>query len=275
MSRFGDYLKIGVLSVLLGAGGVHAATSSTATVNPATTFNAASSPLGGINGCGLITGSHAYGTSTFTTSTAATYSFTVTAVGDPSLNDPFLAVYQGSFDPANPTVNLVGCNDDANSSLFSEFSATLNASTTYVMVATIYYDGAASGTVTFSTGIVPSLALANLSVALGATGQSMVATTNSSAAITYSIDDPTVATINPTTGALTLLTEGTATVTATLAPEADPGFYNGAVKTATLTVTAAPPAPPPVQPIPTLSDWAMIIMASLIALFAMGRIRRN
>ena len=275
MSRFGNYLKIGVLSALVCVGGVHAATTSTATVNPATTFNAVSSPLGAIAGCGLIPGVRAYGTSTFTTSIAATYSFTVTAVGDPSLDDPFLAIYQGSFDPANPTVNLVGCNDDANSSLFSEFSAALNASTTYVMVATTYGGGAASGTVTFSTGIVPSLSLSNLTASVGASGQSMVATTNSSAAITYSIDDPTVATINPTTGALTLLTVGTATVTATVAPEADPGLYNGAVTTATLTVTAAPVTPPPVQSIPTLSEWAMIMMASLMAFFAIRKMRRQ
>jgi hypothetical protein len=274
-------LKKGALAALLIAGTVQAASISTATVDTAATFTVASSPLGGVAGCELDGNlPNTYGTSTFTTTFAETYSFTaIGATGDPALvNDPFLAIYEGSFDPANPTVNLVGCNDDKSSAdRFPEFSAALKANTTYVMVATTYAGGAQSGTVTISAGIVPALSLANFSASVGATGQSMVATSHSTGTITYSIDNPSVATIDPSTGALTLLAPGTATVTATIAPQPDTGPnagpYNGGTTTATLTVTAATQSS--VQPVPTLSEWAMIVMASMMGMLAISRIRRK
>ncbi|WP_234638954.1 hypothetical protein [Delftia tsuruhatensis] len=40
------------------------------------------------------------------------------------------ALYKGSFDPANPTDNLVGCDDDSGIGLLPKFAASLEASTT-------------------------------------------------------------------------------------------------------------------------------------------------
>lgn len=252
----------------------HAATSSTATVVDMQTFNVAVSPLGGIGICAITTGPHSYGTSSFTTSTAATYSFTATATTLPD-GDPFLAIYKGSFNPAAPTTNLVGCNDDSDT-LLPEFSAALEAGTTYVMVATSYYNGALNGSVTFSAGIVPTLALPNLSAVVGASGKSMVATSNATGTISYSINNPAIATINASTGALTLLSAGTATVTATQAPEASPGLYNGGSVNATLTVTAAPPpAPPGATAVPTLSEWGLALLSLLAAAFGLRAARRR
>lgn len=277
-----NFLKSGALAVLLSTTGVHAATISTATVSVGNTFQAVGPPfedgvlLGGRPGCKLeSTLSNTFGTSTFTTTFAETYSFTVIgATGSAGLaGDPFLALYEGSFNPADPTANLVGCNDDKSSTnLFPEFSSALNANTTYVMVATNYGGGAHSGTVTFSAGVVPTLSLPNLSATVGASGRSMVATSNSTGIITYSIDNTSVATIDPSTGALTLLAPGTATVTANIAPEANPGPYNGGTTTATLTVTALSSS---VQSVPTLSEWAMIALASVMGLFAVSRMRNK
>lgn len=267
------FFQYAAMAVIALSSWAHAATTTTATVSSGTTFNVASSPLGGIAGCEIVPGSHSYGTSSFTTGAAATYSFKGTGYTG-TLSDPFLAIYQGTFDPANPTTNLVGCNDDESTSdRMPRFSAALSAGTTYVMVVTSYGSGAQNGTVTFSSGIEPTLTLASLSTYLGATGQSMVAASNSSAAITYSISNPNVATIHPSTGALTLLTAGSAVVTATQAPEAFPGQYDGHRVTATLTVSATPPPTP--TSIPTLSEWGQIILVTLMALGCGLMIRRR
>lgn len=271
-----NFLKSGALAVLLSTAGVHAATISTATVSVSNTFQVVSSPLGGIVGCELEgTLPNSFGTSTFTTTFPETYSFTVIgATGSTGVaGDPFLAIYEGSFDPLNPTVNLVGCNDDKSSTdRFPEFSSALKENTLYTMVATNYAGGAHYGDVTVSAGIVPTLLLPNLSATVGASGRSMVATSHSTGTITYSIDKPSVATIDPSTGALTLLAPGTATVTANIAPEANPGPYNGGTTTATLTVTALSSS---VQSVPTLAEWAMIALASVMGLFAVSRMRNK
>ncbi len=59
--------------------------------------------------------------------------------------------------------------------------------------------------------------------------------------VTYSSDTPSVATVNSTTGALTLVAEGTATITATAAAE---NGYDSASASYTVTVNAAPPVTP-------------------------------
>lgn len=265
---------LAIAAMALGSQG-HAATTSTATIVAETTFKVATSPLGGQPTCAITEGTHSYGTSTFTTSIAATYSFTATAT-TLSSGDPFLAIYKGAFNPADPTANLVGCDDDSGGNLLPQFSAPLESGTTYVMVATSYTDGKHNGTVTFSTGIVPTLTLANLSTAVGASGQSMLATSNASGTISYSIDNPAIATIHASTGALTLLSAGTATVTATQVPEASPGLYNGGSVHATLTVTAAPPPAPTVPTaVPTLSEWGLALMTLLVAAFGLRATRRR
>jgi hypothetical protein len=100
------------------------------------------------------------------------YSFTATA-GTGGATDPFLALYVGVFNPANPAANLVGCNDDTNG-LLPAFSANLSAGTTYTVVTTTFGPGAIVGTVNFT--VSPDITLittgaAPVSVpALGAPG---------------------------------------------------------------------------------------------------------
>ncbi len=200
---------------------------------------------------------------------SAPHSFT--AISQSGISDPFLAIYVGSFDPANPTTNLVGCNDDANA-LLPAFISTLTAGTTYVMVATRYQSGSFGGTVTFETGVTPTINLAPLSGTVGATGLSMVATSNSTTTLSYASSNPAVATIDPATGALTLLTAGTTTITASQPAEVAPGLYAAGSQTALLTVTAAPVVP---AAIPTLSEWGLIFMASILGMVGLARVRRR
>lgn len=63
----------------------------------------------------------------------------------------------------------------------------------------------------------------------------------SGGAITYAISSTTIATVNPTTGAITPVSAGTATVTASLA--AQPGKNGAASASYTLTITAPDPTP--------------------------------
>lgn len=87
------------------------------------TLDVASSPLGDLGGCGLVTGSHAYASRTLHANASGPHTFSVSSVTGLQ-GDTFLALYRGAFDPARPEANLVGCNDDANG-LLSEFTATL------------------------------------------------------------------------------------------------------------------------------------------------------
>lgn len=329
-----------------------AATTTTANVPGTVSFNVASTPLGGVGNCGIEVGSHNYGTTSFTTGNAATYSFTGTAqVGT---GDSFMALYKNSFNPASPTANLVGCDDDSAGGMLPQFVANLDAATTYVMVATTFRAQPFTGSVTFSAGVKPSITLVPLSVSIVATGQSMVATSDSPMPISYASGNPTVATIDPATGALTLLAAGTTMITASQAAQPDPLPFAAGTKTALLTVTLLPnnmvlapqsapvgatgksmvatsdsPAPisyassnpavatidpatgaltllsagttsitasqaaqagfdagtqtalltvtaaPVPQSVPTLSEWGMMLMASLLAMAGMRKLRRR
>ncbi len=82
----------------------------------------------------------------------------------------------------------------------------------------------------------PGLALDNLSRTLGDASPTMTATSNSGGAISYASADTDVATINSTTGVVTLVAAGTTTITATQA--ADAGYSAGSA-TATLTIKAS------------------------------------
>jgi outer membrane protein OmpA-like peptidoglycan-associated protein len=97
-------------------------------------FTNSNNPLGGISGCGMAAGSHPYITHNLTITATGNFTFRITkTIPDTDANsgaavppgsyhpldwpegypisDPFLAVYQ-NFDPANPDLNIVGCNDD-------------------------------------------------------------------------------------------------------------------------------------------------------------------
>jgi hypothetical protein len=214
---------------------------SSANHTTSTTFTPGSSPLGGIAGCNMSSPSSArsYGTASFTSQSAGSYSFQVT--GSTAISDPFMAVYRGSFNPSSPATNLVGCNDDGGlppNSLFSVFTADLDANTTYIAVVTNYSGGASNGTISFNIGKNPDISLSNATFSIDAVSPSMVATSDSPVSITYTSSDLSVATIDAATGALTLNGAGTTTITASQAAEADPLLYRAGTKTASLTVTA-------------------------------------
>jgi hypothetical protein len=112
--------------------------------------------LGGVSGCDLGDGGedfHPFVTDTITVSTAGTFTFRI--VNSAGVYDPFLALFSGVFDKANPDTGILGCNDDSDYSngdtfvgagdgytypsyngLWSEFSATLTPGTYTVMLAT-------------------------------------------------------------------------------------------------------------------------------------------
>jgi hypothetical protein len=339
----------------------NAAIITTANVPGNLTFNVASSPLGNIAGCNMTLGLHSYGTASARTARATVYTFSGTA--QTGTTDSFLALYKNSFDPANPTTNLVGCNDDAGGgSLLPRFAAFLEADTTYVMVATTYSAiPSFTGSVTFAIDMAPSMSMDAMSAAAGTTGRVMVATSDSPMPISYESSNPAVATIDPATGALALLAPGSSTITALQAAQPDPLLFSEGKTTAELTVTAAPtpnlvlaplsaavgatgqamvassdssmpfsyassdpgvatidpatgaltllaegivtitasqaaligpepfgegstaalltvtaaPVPPAPRPIPTLSQWGVVLMASLLALSGLGGLRRR
>lgn len=255
---------LGVTLSWLAVGLSWADQTSTATVSGSQSFTVSSSPLGGVAGCNLSVGSRTYGTTTFVSGAAGRYSFEVTGGTGSIENDPFLAVYRGSFDPSNPTANLVGCNDDG-LSLYSLFTATLEASTTYVAVATSFGGGAQTGTISFSIGADPTIVLSSQSIALGTTGASMVATSDSPVSITYSSSNTSVATINASTGALTLVAAGSTTITATQAAQASPGLFRAGTQTASLTVTAPAASLSPSSQVLTSPAGAAMTASSVIS----------
>ena len=138
------------------------ATDFTATFGTGQTFIPNSALLGGIAGCafGNPAVARSYTTQILITGTAGSYTFTGTG-RSPGTLDPFLALYVGTFDPLNPTVNLVGCNDDVNPGVnqLPRFTSDLDAGTTYTVVTTIYGGGTvASGSwVTFT--VTPDITL--------------------------------------------------------------------------------------------------------------------
>lgn len=120
----------------------------TDTIDGTKTFNVASSPLGGVGTCGIQTGAHSYQTRAVTANYTGAHTFTVTgstATVTTGFNDPFLAIYAGSFNPANPTANLVGCDDDSGGAARPAFTANLTNGQTYVLVATTFDNNAAFG----------------------------------------------------------------------------------------------------------------------------------
>ena len=86
-----------------------------------------------------------YSAQPFNVGTTGTYdvvnlSNTFTTVNS---QDSYFALYQGSFDPVNPGMNLVYANDDLSASIFrSEINCTLTAGVTYILVTTPFNVGA-------------------------------------------------------------------------------------------------------------------------------------
>jgi uncharacterized protein YjdB len=95
----------------------------------------------------------------------------------------------------------------------------------------------------FVSGLVPQTLEFSSATLTGSVGKTVTPPTLSGAytTVTYSSDTPSVATVNSTTGALTLVAEGTATITATAAAE---NGYDSASASYTVTVNAAPPVTP-------------------------------
>jgi hypothetical protein len=137
------------------------ATDFTATITSSDTFTVASSPLGGVGGCGIVAGIHTYSADPLLIDTSGTYTFMASGEYTGDFDDPFMAVYSPTFNADNPTANLVACNDDYDAhpvdDLFPRFSANLNAGYSYVIVTTTYGTGSNTGTVDFT--ITPDVTL--------------------------------------------------------------------------------------------------------------------
>ncbi|TDK27162.1 autotransporter domain-containing protein [Luteimonas aestuarii] len=182
-----------VVLLCLGAPAAAWATTFTDTITASQTFNVASSPLGGIAGCNLIVGTHVYGSRVITVSTSRTYTMRVTASTGLG-NDPFLAVYEGSFNPASPTTNLRACNDDANGTLLPELQVNLVAGRTYVIMTTTYGAGSLPGTATYQItpdiDIVPPAVLSGVGISGVDATNAILAGTSNVAATGYWVVQP-------------------------------------------------------------------------------------
>jgi gliding motility-associated-like protein len=98
------------------------------------------------------TANYNYFVQSFTPAVTGSYSVTVSSAT--GLDDTFLIVYSGAFDPANPLTNFLRANDDINNLnaagfLSSVTNLTLTAGTTYRLVLTSYTPGEI-GTINFS-----------------------------------------------------------------------------------------------------------------------------
>ena len=107
--------------------------------------------------CPLILGDHSYGILGFSTAGAGSYDMeTVAASGG---IDTFIALYSPSFDPGNPTANLITCDDDGGSPWpLSRITATLGAGTPYEVVVTTWNATPVDGTISWR--ILPDIILA-------------------------------------------------------------------------------------------------------------------
>lgn len=112
-------------------------------------FTVAASPLGGISGCGINTGIHYYDSVTFRANSSASHTVETTALTGMN-NDNFIAVYQGVFDPQNPTTGLQGCDDDSGPGTWARFSTNMVANEIYTGVVTSFGSGPTSGTGSYS-----------------------------------------------------------------------------------------------------------------------------
>jgi hypothetical protein len=152
------------------AGGVAASTFDTGVPGELQVFNVASSPLGGLSGCAISTGTHSYGAVEFVATTSATHTVETTGSSGFTNDDTFMAIYSPSFDPANPTANLVACDDDSGDALLSQLTIELNTGDRAVAVVTSYYAETISGSVSWTinpdAGLLPTMGLTGNGVAI-------------------------------------------------------------------------------------------------------------
>ena len=121
-------------------------------------FAVSSSPLGGKTGCNIAIGNHSYGIVEFSATTATAYTVESTGSSNVPSNDTFMAVYSPSFDPANPTANLIGCDDDSGLNLYSMFTINLAAGAKAVAVITTNNSGSLTNA-TVNGSITPDVTL--------------------------------------------------------------------------------------------------------------------
>ncbi len=134
-------------------------------------------------------GTRAYGTATFTPSVSGQYVLDSTASG---ISDPYGYIYQGSFNPGDPSANLVTCNDDSsgNGGLWPRMVATLVAGQTYVVLTTTYGTGVQTGSHTYSITLLeppgqPAAPVASVPDLAGVASLAVTAPTPGSSSIQY------------------------------------------------------------------------------------------
>ena len=239
----------------------------TQTLASSPTFVPGSSPLGGISGCnfGNPTGARNYVASAVTVTTSGLYEVRTTS--NPNISDPFIAIYNGTFDPNNPTVGLVGCNDD-----FTGYDpgvdVTLNVGTTYTFVTTVYNSGTTStGTITYTATYGPAPTVTSVSPNSGdysgGTSVTITGTTfNGATAVTFggvAATSFTVVQATPVSPAtqITAVTPASSVASAVSVVVTTPNGSNAA--NTLYTYTGTPPAA-----VPTLSEWGQLMLALMV-----------
>ncbi len=197
------------ITVTQAANGNYATASTTATL----TVTAATPSLTGFNAISKTYGDAAFSLSTPTSASAGAFTYTS--------SNTAVATISGS------TVTVVGAGT-------STITATQAANGNYATASTT-----ATLTVTAATPSLSGLGLSASSVVFGATVPTITAPTSaSSGAITYTSGTVGTATIDSTTGVVTIVGVGTTVINATQAAN---GNYASSTKTITLTVTGAAP----------------------------------
>jgi len=85
-----------------------------------------------------------------------------------STMDDFGYLYQTSFNPSNPGSNVIASDDDSGGSYNFRFTATLQTTTTYILVITTYSSGA-TGSISVTVGGPARATLTRLSIGSGST----------------------------------------------------------------------------------------------------------
>lgn len=150
-------VRCAMLALLL-AGGFSdraAAANFTATLSASSPqFNVAATPLGDVAGCDLFRGLHYFASQTFIAGTTGLITIETQSL-DGMDGDDFSAVYSGVFNPSNPTVNLIACNDDRggsneSESYFTRTTANLTEGRAYTAIIATFAAPGEPGTGTYN-----------------------------------------------------------------------------------------------------------------------------